>query len=82
MRGSREISLVLSLHRASTDALIKAHLVSRIHTQEQDTGCPSLENWGWWVKDRSTLHTHPVPQTLMHNDYIHSTYRFLVINAP
>ena len=32
-----------------------------------------LENWGWWVKeifdDRPTLPTHPVPQTLMHNDY-------------
>ena len=32
-----------------------------------------LGNWGWWVKeifdDRSTLPTHPVPQTLMHNDY-------------
>ena len=35
----------------SASVSIKAHLVSRIHTQEQDTGCPSLENWGWWVKD-------------------------------
>ena len=35
----------------SASVSIKAHLVSRIHTQEQDTGCPSLENRGWWVKD-------------------------------
>ena len=34
----------------SASVSIKAHLVSRIHTQEQDTGCPSLENRGWWVK--------------------------------
>ena len=42
-------------------------------TRQDTAGCPSLENWGWWVKeifdDRPTLPTHPVPQTLMHNDY-------------
>ena len=26
------------------------HII-RIHTRAQDTGCPSLENRGWWVKD-------------------------------
>ena len=76
-RGSSEVksTCILRWPRVATSALvsIKAHLVSRIHTQEQDTGCPSLENRGWWVKeifdDRSTLPTHPVPQTLMYNDY-------------
>ena len=73
-RGSSEVksTCILRWPRVPTSAsvYIKAHLVSRIHTQEQDTGCPSLENRGWWVfADRSTLPTHPVPQTLMHNDY-------------
>ena len=29
----------------------EAHLVSHIHPQEQDTGCPGLQNRGWEVKD-------------------------------
>ena len=54
-RGSSEVksTCILRWPRVPTSASvsIKAHLVSRIHTQEQDTGCPSLENRGWWVKD-------------------------------
>ena len=54
-RSSSEVksTCILRWPRVPTSASvsIKAHLVSRIHTQEQDTGCPSLENWGWWVKD-------------------------------
>ena len=54
-RGSSEVksTCILRWPRVPTSASvsIKAHLISRIHTQEQDTGCPSLENWGWWVKD-------------------------------
>ena len=53
--GSSEVksTCILRWPRVPTSASvsIKAHLVSRIHTQEQDTGCPSLENRGWWVKD-------------------------------
>ena len=53
-RGSSEVksTCILRWPRVPTSASvsIKAHLVSRIHTQEQDTGCPSLENRGWWVK--------------------------------
>ena len=54
-RGSSEVksTCILRWPRVPTSASvsIKAHLVSHIHTQEQDTGCPSLENRGWWVKD-------------------------------
>ena len=54
-RGSSEVknTCILRWPRVPTSASVstKAHLVSRIHTQEQDTGCPSLENRGWWVKD-------------------------------
>ena len=54
-RGSSEVksTYILKWPRVPTSASvsIKAHLVSRIHTQEQDTGCPSLENREWWVKD-------------------------------
>ena len=52
--GSSEVksTCILRWPRVPTSASvsIKAHLVSHIHTQEQDTGCPSLENRGWWVK--------------------------------
>ena len=47
-RGSSEVksTCILRWPRVPTSASvsIKAHLVSRIHTQEQDAGCPSLEN--------------------------------------
>ena len=51
-RGSSEVKSTCILKwPTSASVSIKAHLVSRIHTQEQDKGCPSLENRGWWVKD-------------------------------
>ena len=54
----------------STLTCIVTHIL-HIHTWELDTGCPSLEDCGWWVEDLlypDNSPTHPVPQTSMHND--------------
>ena len=63
-------------HTTHQQALLRTTLciiTSRIHTQEKDIGCPSLESQGWWVKDLLWhAPTQPMTQLSCNNPYLYT----------